>query len=496
MKRLTMALAFTALLFASCRKNTTEEIKVHDRPVVAGTRPLMPGDPNLDPNWDWTQQSWKVYFNNANGTIGEVTTLNPFIDGSQKIYGTTNVANADMYPARGWMLVARDFGTPTVANAYPFVLLYNKYRGTLRVCILRTYDVLSSYQQITLSYANHTTYSDVFKYSPAVNVEANYNDIKIANTKNSTYTQVAVTTAGVQEWMIADFDVRGYSPDIPDNLAFNIGMAEVAESEIVLNGSMQLNGTIQPQGSEPTVLGGIQKLINMITSLDGLGSAITGITGSFTDTSFSVGNIGGAFNALQKFVSAFSSGSGGGGTYNIKLTGTISQKGTIKLKSPKTSFSVYLKNQAGTLGYRALQNISWGVINIIKWPILNDVNTPITQWVQDPNGPDYSEVTVGYNREVTFEPNFVTKALVINPNVKNEVAKIEAAYIRNGDEPMFNYEVGPFSPLAQFEATANSSPYPNFRNTFSSFNGWLNFIAIGIKITFNNGATVYQVFPI
>lgn len=489
MKTLATKLLLVVLILSSCKKNSIEEDKqrITLKDLQATTRPLPAGDPNLDPTWDWTQQSWTVYFNNANGSIGTVTTLNPFIDGSQEIYGTTDVQNADMYPTKGWILVARDFGTPTAANAYPFVVLYNKYRGILRVCILRTYDVLSSSQQIVLSFAAHNTYADVFKYSPPINI---YQNSQTSNTKTSDYKQVAVTTAGVQEWMVSDFDVRGYSAVINDNLAFNISMSEIAQSDIVLNGNIQLNGTIEPQGGEST-LDGIKNLTNFITSFIGLGSSIDAINGG-SSGSTSAGSVSGVFNSLVDFISAVTTPPDGKGTYAIKINGTVSQKGTVTLKSPKTSFSVYLKNQSGILAYRAVQNISWGVINIGNWPYVSITNDPITTWVPDPNGgPDYSEVTIGFSRTVVFEPNFITKALVINPAVANEVAGIEVAYITNGDSPTHSYEVGTFKPIAQFEAEANNRPYD--KNSFTSPIGWINFMAFGIKITFNNGAVVYQV---
>ena len=482
MKHLSLAILLLLITFSSCRKDQVTDNKP-DLPVrgIAGTRPLPPGDPNLNPSWDWTQQSWTVYFNNANGTVGQVTTLNPFIDGSQKIYGTTDVQNADMYPAGGWMLVSRDFGTPTAANAYPFIILYNKYRGALRVCILRTYDVLSAYQQITLTYAANSSYPDLFKYVPEVDIYGVRGNV---DTKNPNFTQTAVTFAGVQEWMIADFDVRGYSSTIDDNLAFNISMSEIAQSDIALSGNIQLNGTVQLQAAEPK--SGVALVIDIFSTMLG---GLEGITG--TSTSSTGGLSPNVLNSLKKFLSYFSAPAKGP-VYHVGLNGTISQKGTVTLKSPKTSFSVYLKSPGGTLGYKAVQSIPWGVLNTGTWPIIYDYFSDVTTWVPDPNGgPDYSEVTIGYNRDVTFSPNFITQALKINPAIANDVAGIEVAYITNGDGPN-DYAITNFVPLSQFEAEANNRP--NYRNAFWSANlGFNVFMAFGIKITFNNGAVVYQV---
>lgn len=165
-----------------------------------------------------------------------------------------------MYPANGWMLVSRDFGTPNEANAYPFVLLYNKYRGILRVCVLRTYDVLSSYQQITLSYAPNVSYPNLFKYSstrsPYTIENLGYiND----NPQSESFKQTAITTAGVQQWMIADFDVSGFSSSFDPNTSFNISVSEIAQSDVILNGNLQLDGTAQPQAAGSTSALGLLK---------------------------------------------------------------------------------------------------------------------------------------------------------------------------------------------------------------------------------------------
>lgn len=437
------------------------------------SRPLPIGDPNLDANWDWTQNSWTAYFNNSNGSIGQVTTLNPFIDGSQIIYGNTDVSKADMYPNQGWILVSRDFGSPIAANAYPFVTLYNKYRGILRVCILRTYDLLSSYQQISLSYAPNINYPELFKYAPSILP----NDGPIADTKNSTFKQSAITTAGVQEWMIADFDIRGYTNEnvIDENLAFNIALTEIAESDITLSSNVNLNS------AQPKVSGG-GKIDGFMLVWDVVKDAVSKVNPT----------VGTVMGLVSKVSSA--SSANGGKTVNLNLLGSIQSNGSVAIKSPKSSFSIYLKNRSDVVGYRAVQNIPWGVFNV-NLPIISKSFDPITTWVKDPNGPDYSEVTIGYWRTITFEPNFISKALTLNPAVSNDVSNIEVAYIKKTDTvDDDSYVVGNFLPVAQFENEMNNSN----NNTFSSsaLNPTGNsFMAFGIKITYTNGTILYQVIP-
>ena len=406
MKTIGLFLALIVVGVFSCKVDNVLPDQA-PRSALAGARVLAPGDPNLDPNWDWTQQSWTTYFNNANGTIGTINSLNPFLDGSQKVYGNVNAQNADMYPAKGWMLVARDFGTPTNADPYPFLILYNKYRGTLRVCILRTYDVLSSYQQITLTYASNSSYPDLFRFSAK--------SLALGTTQNTGYTQTSITFAGVQQWMISDFDVRGYSGDVPDFSSFNISMSEIAQSAIHLSGGIELNGSAQPKAASQSTFGIVKDVLSFYTSTAEGASKVTKLPESALDEAITLGsNL--LINTMIKLVTGFSGGSQGS-TYNIKLKGTIDQDGSIQLNSPKASFSVYLKPTSGSNAYQALQSIPWGVFNIGNITPSQTNYYPNVTYVPDPNGgPDPVEQYNGTDVEYIYAPNFITNAgFIINP---------------------------------------------------------------------------------
>lgn len=427
MKRINALIVVILVLITSCKKDkqlindvATAPLKLTSKQM--SSRPLNPGDPNLDVNWDWTQSNWNVYFNNPNGTIGFVPTLNPFIDGAQTIYGNVNSSKADMYPAAGWMLVSRDFGTPNGANAYPFVLLYNKYKGILRVCILRTYDVLSSYQQITLSFAPNVSYPNTFVYSSTVPPYPITGGG--VNTKSPDYKQTAITFAGVNHWMIADFDVKGYSSSIDDNTSFNISMSEISQSDITLSGTILLDGSAQPQAAGPSQLSHVKNVYNYYSS------TVSGISKVLKIPEKDVQDrlTGGATTLVKAFVGLLTGFSGGnsGTPYSLKIKGTTSQTGTIKLTSPKTSFSVYLKPKTSSVAYKALQSIPWGVF------FLNKANAHVEYqqlytWVTDEYGYP-GEVWDGYQKTVYLPQNFLANSLSINPAIAGEVKSIEVSY--------------------------------------------------------------------
>lgn len=475
----------------SCKKNEAV-VEKPETPLVSKTkasRPLPAGDENLSPTWDWTQNKWTTYFRNSSGSIGTVTTLNPFIDGSQKVYGNVNIGKADMTPAQGWMLVSRDFGTTTDANSYPFIILYNKYRGILRVCILRTNDVLSSYQEISLGFAQNSTYPKLFKY--AVGDDANTSSI-----------QTAITQAGVNEWMIGDFDVSCYDNSFDNYSSFVINLREIAESNISLEGNINLQGTAQPVTSSKTgPLGQINSIAGFYSST---AEGISKITKSTASSIQDLMTSGGAGALLKTFYKLFTGFSGGGGTasvYNINLRGPITLNGKLTTSSPKTSFSVYLKNLSSVSGYRAVQNIPWGVFSIGKLQTFSDSEQTITKWVLNPGDLDPSETTVGYYRSVQFQPNFISNSsFTINPAVADAVQSIECVTIEQTDDVVdengnviesssgkirTTYDISSFENLATFQ---NRIVYLSAKNNY--------YIAIGIKITFKNGSVVYKVIKV
>ncbi|MFD2285610.1 hypothetical protein GJU39_13860 [Pedobacter petrophilus] len=468
MKKINTLLLLLVVIISACKKdqNEVKETALFSRSnsMLKGSRPLHAGDPNLDASWDWTQHSWTAYFNNADGSVGSVTTLNPFIDGAQKVYGNVDASKADMYPANGWMLVSRDFGTSTEANAYPFLLLYNKYRGVLRVCVLRTYDVLSSYQQITLSYASNVSYPDLFKYSSTRSPYTIENGSYInENPLSDSFKQTAITFSGVQQWMIADFDVSGYSSSFDPNTSFNISVSEIAQSDVVLEGNIQLDGTAQPQSAGASDLGLIKNVASFYTkTVEGVATVTKipkdDIVGTF------VGGPNVFLKGLLQLVNL--TGFSGGGTsvpYNIKLKGSTTQTGSIKLNSPKASFSVYLIPNVSSSAYRAVQNIPWGIFHLIGTNAYVDES-----YVEGYEGSEYYKY-------VQFPPNFFKNSLIINPAIANEVEDVEVLYGLPG--------VGiRFWPIAEFDQDT--------RYIYGGAN--VAELYYGLKIAFKNGNIIFK----
>lgn len=106
---------------------------------------IVASDSNLNANWDWRRgdfidrvypdAAYRIFHQTDNGAIVPVALQAPWTQ-----------ANAwsgllDNRPEDGWILIVRDFGTPTRpitgsrAERPPYFVLYNRYKGMLRIFI-------------------------------------------------------------------------------------------------------------------------------------------------------------------------------------------------------------------------------------------------------------------------------------------------------------------------------------------------------------------------
>ncbi|MEO1084619.1 MAG: hypothetical protein AAFY88_10275, partial [Acidobacteriota bacterium] len=157
---------------------------------------------NRDPNWDWTvNQTYTLH--STSGTFNNVRL--PYYSNSGPAAALLNDSTGrDIEPSDGWELVLLDFGPGVVV---PYYILYNKYRGILRVFYYSTLPQSFSSAVARLSYqtaftnrsAAHFTFLDKNKY---------------VNNYDPARSQVVVGAVAFQQWAFFDFDVSGYDPAI------------------------------------------------------------------------------------------------------------------------------------------------------------------------------------------------------------------------------------------------------------------------------------------
>lgn len=174
-------------------------------------RAMAATDPNRDPNWDfWINRPYTFYYNKD----GQIKPMLPNYDRlPYYIQGHATSANdptnPDVFPEDGWMLVIRDFGTPTAAPAFPYFALYNKYRGIMRFFFLNTYNLANSQYATSVQLFNPSLeqYRSALLTFPAESKCF----LKDYDSAQQIYTLSNMTLNG---WSHYDFVLSGYDPTL------------------------------------------------------------------------------------------------------------------------------------------------------------------------------------------------------------------------------------------------------------------------------------------
>lgn len=213
-------------------------------------RTMSATDPNRDPNWDfWTIREYTVYYYKDGSIHSNSQVSLPYFTQSH----TTSASdwNPDVRPEDGWMLVIRDFGTPTQAPAFPYFALYNKYRGILRFFFLNTYNLANSQYATSVQLFNPSqeAYRSALLTFPAETKCF----LKDYDSSQQIYTLSNMTLNG---WSHYDFTLTGYDPSLPSKpyVSLDIKTLGLNVSNLKMNGNIY--GTLeQMMNNAPATFG-------------------------------------------------------------------------------------------------------------------------------------------------------------------------------------------------------------------------------------------------
>lgn len=448
-------LSFSILLFLfGCQENQDFDPVFPDDSIVElqdvqGQRAILAGDPNLNANFDWETNHWAVYYDINNG-VQSAQPVNPFHDDG--IFGYATDADRDYKASQGWMLVARDFGTPTSAPTNPWIMLYNKYRGLLRLCVYRIIPASTNHQSTVVTLDNTTTLPDVFEF-----VGSN--------------SQTAITQKGHRGWMVSEFNFQGYDASIAQQARLQIDVHEVSSYDIFLNGGIELEGQAQPK---PKFINGVHEVSNYSSKI----WESIGILGKddFKATVASVAKNAFSISSAAAGIIKGLTGSGSASTYNINLEGDVSLSGTMTQTHPPVEFTVYLRHDASRGAQpRALQNIPWGVMNYT-----DEVELTQDTWVDPFGGGGFDDV---YDR-VRTSPGFFNNILVTNPAISGSITNIEAGWVIPNQNSVL------FMSLNTFKSAGYSHQVSLMGSEQLKVPE-----AVGVRLTFSNGDMVYNRIP-
>lgn len=369
---------------------------------------LLPGDPNLDPNWDWTINNLNghtMYYslNGAAPVRLDHIQLPFFSAGDQlNLPGTTK----DMYKEDGWVLAYRDFGTATDAPPLPFFILYNKYRGLLRFMFFNAPADSHTTYKAEVKFRNGASLiseTSPDQYSSALFSFSADPAKSFINTYDGSVSQFQLSPMNAfKGWATFDIVASGYDPNLAalkSDPALTVSITPIDESKVTLvgAGTMSLNQVMEaykPAGVGST--SDLQRAFNAINTgysdYQSASKALTEITKFSKDpqnqdkegwmgiavaiaaTIASDGALAPYAIGLAGAINAFIGGANKGTTQPIPLNFAgkfqFTLSGNIEAQNAISWSGNYYLNSGPQMadGYRPVQNISWGVVNIDKPP--------------------------------------------------------------------------------------------------------------------------------
>ena len=381
-----------------------------------------------DPNWDWTENRKYILYHGA----GQHPTRLPYYEtfGPAAIdFNSDFNGNRDIYPRDGWVCIFRDFGSPDRSVPYPFFILYNRYKGLLRLFYFNPRFEGFNYGIVTLSrQAIGMQEGKSFALFTFTQSDHIFLDDYDPDTKPVFFGKLV---NGV--WNYADFLVVGYEPNLPDDAKFVFDIMGISEQNIELagTGTASIDGILDnpPSGDGANV--GINSLSDIMDlgqkawkSYKNAGNMVNEIAKKFdSKTSFTkltatvsfLSGIVGAVSAAATVVDFFiGDDNNDQSSQSIKFKGNMNMdldlQGTIKKSTPEPAILVRVPG-ANHLGSDDLPfyDQPLGIFNLNTVPKLM-----------------LTDLCKRQTEEATFTLSENIR-LTINPHISQNIDKIEAA---------------------------------------------------------------------
>ncbi|MCP4218079.1 MAG: hypothetical protein GY765_25775 [bacterium] len=333
------ALAFQGTGFA-------QTLQSDDSREISMNRVLKKGSSNRDASWDWTiNTTYHLY--STSGTFYSIRL--PYYSNQGPAAADLNISTRDISKQDGWVLVLRDFGPGT---AVPFYILYNKYRGIMRLFYFSTLPQSFSSAVAKLSFQGTSSSNTAACFTLA-------DDIKPYTSSYDTgASKIVVGRVEWHQWCYFDFDVSGYDPDIQykNDPTFKIQIAGVTESSLVLKGTLDLVSCSTSMVKSSNTGSGFNNIVSGVTKAYKQVEKRFKNVASFKSTITSLANTSGSkwwskpiksiagltgkswFNAIGPVIGILEFALGGGSTSSAlpaptSIQGTVEMNGTITTNS-------------------------------------------------------------------------------------------------------------------------------------------------------------------
>ena len=237
---------FSALSITGCNK------------IMDEIQALKPGDPNLDPNWDWYSypnkennfQKYTLWSRTANtggilnnDTVKHVNVPLPYFSFDGGPAATHFLESKDVHPDDGWVLLTRNFGEVD-SPRQPFFMLYNKARGVIRLFFYYAGSQDYCFAKITMKSIKASTEAGSDATALFTFNKTDYSCIDNFHTTDTTKNiwngMVTYSEIMPNSWSHADF-VVGYDPVKRKDVALEFKFHLIQETDLSLNGKAMYN---------------------------------------------------------------------------------------------------------------------------------------------------------------------------------------------------------------------------------------------------------------
>ncbi|MEL6534006.1 MAG: T9SS type A sorting domain-containing protein [Bacteroidota bacterium] len=197
-------------------------------------------EPFIENHADWDWESYDCQYWQANITnVGITDTRSPFFNPpTTELFNITN--QGDYTKAEGWELVKRDFGVIGQSIKFPWFILYNKYRGLLRLYFFNNSQQPFNNALVTLEHTNTEGPGLLALAEDQLDAPNAYQ----AYTTNDNILVAAGLPIGQSQWVVADFRMV-FDP--------NIDIAKYTDDALFFQVYGESNSTIMLDGTSTSI---------------------------------------------------------------------------------------------------------------------------------------------------------------------------------------------------------------------------------------------------
>lgn len=195
-------------------------------------------------NWNWWSNNSQDNWTFVSADQGPVNWMGSIWTGPSRNLLSINriLMSEDYTPRNGWVLIYKDFGCSGGINN-PYFILYNKYRGKLRLFMLLYKQNFGNGGIATLRWANGNKTTALLTHGSGISrANLNYHKGNPISTDVFTSTTDKISNSFYSDkWFVADFDVAfdHLTPTTASDYQLSIDVSAIESSTVEMSGNLE-----------------------------------------------------------------------------------------------------------------------------------------------------------------------------------------------------------------------------------------------------------------